>query len=160
MIFELKKWCEGIIVAVIICIIIEALIPENNNKKYIKVVIGIYIMNSIFGTMISVINKDFSIKELWADIEYIETSSSRDFDDMKDIYILGIENDIKNELIEKGYEVNNVKVLVDNKYENIEKIEIDFNQEKQNLKTNSEIINFLIENYAMENIVEEQIIFK
>ena len=36
MINFMKTWCEGIIVAVMISIIIELLIPEGNNKKYVK----------------------------------------------------------------------------------------------------------------------------
>ena len=33
MILKIKAWCEGIIVAIIICIIIESLVPNSNNKK-------------------------------------------------------------------------------------------------------------------------------
>ena len=44
MILKIKSWCEGIIVAIIISIIIEMLVPDGNNKKYVKVVIGIYII--------------------------------------------------------------------------------------------------------------------
>ena len=32
----LKSWCEGILVAVMISIMIEAILPEGNNKKYIN----------------------------------------------------------------------------------------------------------------------------
>ena len=42
-----RSWCEGIIVAVIIAMLIEAILPEGNNKKYVKVVIGIYIKSFI-----------------------------------------------------------------------------------------------------------------
>ena len=36
MIIKIRQWCEGIIIAVIISIIIEMIIPEGKNKKYIK----------------------------------------------------------------------------------------------------------------------------
>ena len=32
-----RTWCEGIIVAVIISMIIETILPEGNHKKYVKV---------------------------------------------------------------------------------------------------------------------------
>ena len=47
MIEWIKNWTEGIIIAVIISIIIEMLVPEGKNKKYVKVVSGIYILYTI-----------------------------------------------------------------------------------------------------------------
>ena len=43
----ITNWAEGIIVAVIIGTIIEMILPNGKSKKYIKVVIGIYILNMI-----------------------------------------------------------------------------------------------------------------
>lgn len=38
MIASIKTWIENIIIVVIISIIIEMILPEGNNKKYVKVV--------------------------------------------------------------------------------------------------------------------------
>ena len=38
MIANVKTWVENIIIVVIISIIIEMILPEGNNKKYVKVV--------------------------------------------------------------------------------------------------------------------------
>ena len=43
----ISNWIQGIIIAVIIGTIIEMLLPEGNCKKYVKVVIGVYILFSI-----------------------------------------------------------------------------------------------------------------
>ncbi len=43
----MKKWCESILVVVIITTIIEMLIPNGNSKKYIKVVIGLFLIFTI-----------------------------------------------------------------------------------------------------------------
>ena len=40
----ISNWIQGIIIAVIIGTIIEMLLPEGNCKKYVKVVIGVYIL--------------------------------------------------------------------------------------------------------------------
>ena len=72
MILKLKSWCEGIIVSIILCIIIESLIPEGNNKKYVKVIIGIYIMyvslnpllNSLVLTVITSVSNSLNILSL------------------------------------------------------------------------------------------------
>lgn len=120
----MKSWCEGIIIAVFISIIIEMLVPEGNNKKYIKVVSGIFIIFVILNPILENINMEMDIDfQNVFQLETIETSS--DFNNnMKDVYIIGIEDTIKNEISEKGYVVDSVKVMVDSNYENIEKIEI------------------------------------
>ena len=44
MVAFISNWAQGIIVAVIIASIIEMILPEGSSKKYIKVVIGVYIL--------------------------------------------------------------------------------------------------------------------
>ena len=36
MILKIRAWCEGIIIAIIISIIIEMILPDGKNKKYVK----------------------------------------------------------------------------------------------------------------------------
>ena len=43
MINFLSSWAEQIIIAVIAASIIEMILPENKNKKYVKMIIGIYL---------------------------------------------------------------------------------------------------------------------
>ena len=47
MIEFLSKWIEGITIAVIIASIFEMILPNGNIKKYVKVILGIYIVFSI-----------------------------------------------------------------------------------------------------------------
>ena len=47
MINWITNWAEAIIIAVVIATIIEMILPEGNCKKYIKVVIGVYILFTI-----------------------------------------------------------------------------------------------------------------
>ena len=58
-----NSWMQGIIIAVIITIIIEMLLPDGKNKKYIKTVINLYILYVIIAPVcLKVFNKkiDFS----------------------------------------------------------------------------------------------------
>ena len=48
-----SNWIQGIIIAVVISTIVEMILPEGNSKKYIKVVIGVYILFSIVSPVIS-----------------------------------------------------------------------------------------------------------
>ena len=43
MISWFNSWAQGIILAVIIVTILEMIVPEGKNKKYIKIVMGVYI---------------------------------------------------------------------------------------------------------------------
>ncbi len=53
MISNISSWAEQIIIAVIISTIIEMIIPKGNSKKYIKTVIGIYILYTIISPVIT-----------------------------------------------------------------------------------------------------------
>ena len=70
-------WIQGIIIAVIISTIIEMILPEGNSKKYIKVVIGVYILFSIVSPVISkVTGSSFNLTDIIDLEEYIEASKS------------------------------------------------------------------------------------
>ncbi|MGN1301562.1 MAG: stage III sporulation protein AF, partial [Clostridia bacterium] len=56
MIEIINSWAQKIIIVVIICTIIEMILPEGKNKKYIKTVIGIYVVFTIISPIISKIN--------------------------------------------------------------------------------------------------------
>ena len=65
MINWISNWAQGIIVAVIIGTIIEMVLPEGNCKKYVKVVIGIYILFSIISPDINTFCKLFILNIVW-----------------------------------------------------------------------------------------------
>ena len=56
MINYLSSWAEQIVLAVIIATIIELILPNSKNKKYVQMVIGIYILFNIISPVIK--NKD------------------------------------------------------------------------------------------------------
>lgn len=173
MILEIKKWCEGIIVAVILCIIIECLIPNGNNKKYIKVVIGIYIMYVILNPILNLFEYEIDLQNIFKTENNFEEVSNNLDNQIKDVYILGIEENIKSEITNLGYEVSNIKIFVDISYQNIEKIElqiknkkntntilvepIEINDKKINDEDYAQIKKFISENYFVK---EENILFK
>lgn len=170
MIGIIKGWCEGLIIAIIISVIIELLIPEGNNKKYVKVVVGVYIIFVTINPILKLISYDYSFENIF-DVQTEEASINLDAD-IKDVYILGIEETIKEEIEALGYKVSFVKVTVDKNYENIENIAISVTPKQENLvnvepviigentKTKvkfDDITKFLEENYLVD---KEKIIFK
>lgn len=159
MIFKLRQWCEGIIIAIIISVIIEMLIPDNKNKKYVKVMIGIYIMFASLNPILEMLNYDINFDDILKidSSNTIQTSSNIYNDKIKRVYVLGIEEKIKEDIENLGYEVENVKVFVDSNYEMISKLEIKING-KLNLTSNIMNVEKVIignkkEEYKYEDIV-------
>ncbi|MBO5398022.1 MAG: stage III sporulation protein AF [Clostridia bacterium] len=62
MIGFLRSWCEGITISIFVTIIIEMLVPTGNIKKYVRVIIGIYIVFVILNPIVSNI-KNIDIDE-------------------------------------------------------------------------------------------------
>ena len=153
MILKIKQWCEGIIVAVIICIIIESLVPEGNNKKYIKVVVGIYIIYVTLIPIFNLLDYELNIEKNFSSFEYEEVSTDLG-NDIKDVYVLGIEENIKDEVKQFGYEVEYVNVYVDSNYENIEKIELKLREKTENLLVKPIVIDSTQNNLKQENFSE------
>jgi len=115
MIEFLKTWTNQIIVAVIIATIIEMLLPNGSSKKYIKMVIGIYVLFTIIQPIIvRATGESFDISNLnyekYFDKNILETST-KDFEDnnsklIKQAYIDNIKSDIETKIKQKGYEVS------------------------------------------------------
>lgn len=122
MIEWLKVWAEGIIIAVIIGTIIEMIVPEGNNKKYVKTVIGIYIMFSIISPIIT----KFTSKQVSFSIDDYETyykqtdtyeELNENFEtsneiELEELYIQKLKDDISEKLSNRGYRVNNIELEI------------------------------------------------
>ena len=53
MIKFLSSWVEGIAIAVIVASIFEMILPNGNIKKYVKIVLGIFIIFNIISPFVS-----------------------------------------------------------------------------------------------------------
>ena len=141
----LSQWAGAIIVAVIIGTVIEMILPEGNSKKFIKVVIGIYI---VFTIITPIINKftgeEINVSDILELDDYIEEAkeSAKVQNAMQDdnessirsMYISGIKNDIKAKIETRGYIVNSVDLEVanDDTY-TINSIAIDAQKQNENI---------------------------
>ncbi len=71
MIEFLSSWAKSLGVAIVVVSILEMLLPNNNTKKYIRMVMGIYIIFNIIAPFIN--NKNFlNLNEINLDT-YVET---------------------------------------------------------------------------------------
>lgn len=135
----IKNWTEGIIIAVIVSIIIEMLIPEGKNKKYIKVVSGIYILytivNPFLGNTISFETEEISSKIF--DNNIIQDTSNSI---ATDTYILSLEEYFKQKIIDLGYEVKEVNIICNFDYSEILEINIKMKSISYDVNSIKEIV--------------------
>lgn len=125
MILKMRVWCESLIIAVIITLIIELILPEGNNKKYIKVVIGLYLMFMVFDPFLKIVlNNDFCTSKIFEFKQSDVISVASEDKLIEDIYIDGLKRNIQKELtaINDGLILNGI--LFDEGYENITNLEI------------------------------------
>ena len=153
----ISSWAQGIIVSVIIATIIEMILPNNSNSKYIKMVIGVFILFSIISPIINKISgrklninlTNYSLNQT------VETSSAIDNNELiKQMYEENLKLDMKAKISQKGYAVGDIKVEILNNEEftlNAISINIVGILQNQNKRTNTQKATTVVEN--IENIL-------
>ncbi len=144
MITYISSWARQVIVSVVVAIILEMILsPNSKSTKYIKTVIGIYVVYTIIAPGLKLIggkNLDFGnidyenyltsseiYQNLESSVEKIETNN------FEETYKLNLKQDMENKLREKGYIVSNIKLEVNleensETYGRIENIELNISK--------------------------------
>ena len=122
MINFLSSWVKNLSLALIVVSILEMLLPNNKTKKYIKMVMGLYILFSIIAPFVNNSNVlNFNIEDVYADYskEILSTSATSTTgevnqtsmdDTLNQLYKEQLESDITQKIEEKGYDVRKCKV--------------------------------------------------
>lgn len=155
MINWLKTWSKGIVIAVIISTIIEMILPNSTSKKYIKIIIGIFIVYTIISPVIeTVTNEDLSKymedeNYIMASTSNIQTNEISDTADssIKKIYIQNLQNDLKTKLKEEGYVAGSIEIDIsnDDSY-NIEKIDVKIDEKVTSTESNEKEVYTIVDN--------------
>ena len=155
MIEILSSWAKGLGITIVIVSIFEMLLPNNRTKKYIRMVLGVYVIFNIVSPLIK--NKDvFNFNNIDLE-EYtsVETSSVNQTsmnERIKKLYSEELEKDITKKIKEKGYEVKKCKVSVqiadDEEETKINKIKLIVSKTQEEFKND-------IKNSAENKIVTE-----
>lgn len=144
------SWTQNIAVCLVIVMLLELILPYGNIKKYVKIIIGLYLMFNIISPIVENIkglkvnnemfyenygdNKiaekmNINIENKTSEIQNTYKEYSNELEKTKDtnirtIYRENIEQDIKNKISNYEYEAKevNVKIAEDETYK-IEKIE-------------------------------------
>ena len=146
MVSFLSSWVKNLSLAIVIVSILEMLLPNNKTKKYIKMIMGLYILFSIIspfiqnGNIFNLENFDFNtyLKEtqVTSSEKVGQTSTDKR---LNEIYIEQLENDITQKLENKGYvvEMCDVDAYVSQESDNsgINKITLKINKNDEEKST-------------------------
>lgn len=113
MISFISSWAEQIVLAVVVATIIELILPKNKNKKYIQMVIGVYVLFNIISPIIK--NKDnFSVEKY--NTEKYESKAQYEVDQssmdarIEKIYLEELEKNTQEKFQDNGFVVTKCKV--------------------------------------------------
>lgn len=172
MISWISSWAQGIIMAVIIGAIIEMILPEGNSKKYVKIVIGVYVLFTIISPVISKITgKTIQVSDILELNKYIEETENNsklyvtldedNSNNIKDIYESSLRNDIKAKIEAKGYNAKNIKLEIeDDEAYTLKKIDIEIYKNMEKNKKDIETIQNVdinISQKSTENDMQEKL---
>ena len=114
----ISNWAGELVVALIIVTIIEMLLPENKTKKYVKTVIGVYIIFCIISPFIN--KEEFAVilKETEKNLEKIKIESQvssklEENSSIEALYIQEFEKDVIKKVEELGYIVKQCSVVIE-----------------------------------------------
>ena len=115
----INSWAQGIILAVIIATIIEMILPEGKNKKYVKTVIGVYILFIMIYPLINKftkVNINSLLENTTKQMSTYQENNSLKIDTDKyieDTYRKKVEEDIKNKANEKKLNIISLNVYIE-----------------------------------------------
>ena len=154
MIEFLSSFAKSVGLSIVIVSILEMILPNNKTKKYIRIVMGIFILFNIVSPFVN--NKEiFNLSDIDFEKYYTSEANAKlqteeiNQDSMnkriEELYVQELEKDIETKIKEKGYKVINCSVSVkignENEETKISKIKLniekDENAQKENVENES-----------------------
>jgi len=118
MIDIISDWASSLVVSLIIVTILEMLLPDNKIKKYVKTVIGIYIIFCLISPFINEREVETILKNTEKNLEKIEMQSQvasmqNEQNSIEVLYIQEFEKDVINRVEQLGYKVKKCDVDIE-----------------------------------------------
>ena len=131
MINSVSNYVEAIVILIIAITIIELILPNNKNKKYVMFVSSIVIMLSVINPIIKLLNSELDISkevvEIQNEIKEYENSSYTNYnlkDNIYNTYVEKLEKNMIERLEDMGYKILETKINVDDETYNPISIEM------------------------------------
>jgi len=152
----ISKWAEQVVLAVIIATILEMILPSNKSKKYIKMVIGIYILFCIISPFI---DTSFSVDNIDLSEYYLEEKEEVNQESMdkrlQQLYLEELEQNIIKKVEEEGYKVIHCDVNAilnnDDTEAGIKKISLEISKRNDDKVSNIEEVEIKVNKNVQED---------
>ena len=169
-------WSRSVVISVIITIVIEMVLPENNSKKYIKIVLGIFIVYSIISPIFEFLsgmnvdqiidNGEAAIDASSNNVKEIPNKDGNMDDTVRNIYLNSLKQELENILEKNGYVAEQIEIsIADDDSYNIDKINLSIkgkSEEKQNERQVQSIVDtvkqIVIKCSGSQNNEEEKVV--
>ena len=157
MIEFLSSWAKGLGLAIVVVSILEMILPNNKTKKYIRMVMGVYILFTIISPFIknkqTIDVRNFEIEKYNNYVSTSEKTTQTSMDKrIEELYIDKLEKDISKKVKEQGYDILKceVEAKLNDSEENseISKIKLQVKKNESN-KVNDKLT---LENKVVEEI--------
>ena len=121
MISWFNGWAKGIVLAVVIVTILEMILPDTKNKKYIKIVMGVYVTFTIISPIISKLTGNNFTMDVSKYDSFNNSNNVQSVNNIKNInnqsiqnlYLNTIKTDIQEELNTEGYTATKIDITAD-----------------------------------------------
>ena len=120
MIEEISSYVSSIVTLILAITIIELILPNNKNKKYVMFTSSLITMLSVINPILKVfgsqINITQEIENFQKEMKEYENSSVTNYqleDNVYDAYVENLKNNMKERLEDIGYKVLETEILVD-----------------------------------------------
>lgn len=164
MINFMNNWVKNLSLALVFVSILEMILPNNKTKKYVKMIMGLYVLFCIIQPIVENKNKFIVDETLYN--KYIEDTSAQvsqinqsSMDDrLNELYREKLQNDISEKLKLQGYDIEMCKINAHISEENsgIEKIKINIKSKIDNYQNTNELC---IDDKQLENdYIENKIV--
>lgn len=164
MIEILSSWAKGLGITIVIVSIFEMLLPNNNTKKYIRIVLGVFVIFNIIAPLIKnkeIFNLDNIDLEQYQTVEKGTVNQTSMNERIKVLYAEELEKDITKKVKEKGYSVEKCKVNVqisDNEEDTkINKIKLVIKKDKEKIQEKENTENKIITEIQKIKKVDTQV---
>ncbi len=139
-----RLWSRGIVISVIVTVVIEMILPENNSKKYIKIVLGIFIVYSIISPIFEFISNS-SVENIAGKGEMVIEASSTNINyynnndqieankesSIRNIYSQSLQTEINKVLLNDGYISDKIDIdIADDGTYSINRITVNIKEKK------------------------------
>lgn len=163
MISFISLWVKEIITVLIIVIMLDIIIPETHNKKFIKLVMGLFVLYTIVKPIVSSKVRNFSfsnsINVSSLNVQNYSNSNIVSDSNIEDVYKVKLKENIEGGLSQKGYECQIVDLQIetaDGRFGEIKQIELNVSKKESNDVNEIKIEEVNLEKEKVMNSLNEE----